>query len=97
MSKPLTDEPKRILIIRLSSLGDITHCIPVAYNIRKNYPECRIVWLTREKYREILEINEDIDEIIEIFRVSQSKNIAREIAFYFPAQFHSSVYAFLDS
>ena len=77
MPSPLTHKPKYILIIRLSSLGDITHCLPVSYNLRKHYPQARIAWLVRERYKELLEMEACLDEIVEIKNISPRRLIAR--------------------
>jgi ADP-heptose:LPS heptosyltransferase len=66
MTNLLIRQPKRILIIRLSSLGDITQCIPVSYNLRKKFNQAHITWLVREKYAKLLEMDASLDEIIEI-------------------------------
>ena len=36
----------RILIIKLSALGDVIHTIPVLHKLRRRYPDTRIDWLT---------------------------------------------------
>jgi heptosyltransferase I len=39
----------RILIIRLSSLGDILHALPAFSDLRASYPDSRIDWLVAKK------------------------------------------------
>jgi lipopolysaccharide heptosyltransferase I len=46
----------RVLIVRLGSLGDIVHAIPVAAALRRAYPAARIDWLVSARYREILDL-----------------------------------------
>jgi ADP-heptose:LPS heptosyltransferase len=65
---------KKILIIRFSSIGDIVLTTPVIRCIRKQIPDVVIHYLTKEKFRQILEhnpyldtiytINKDIDEVL---------------------------------
>lgn len=65
---------KKILIIRFSSIGDIVLTTPVIRCIRKQIPDAVIHYLTKEKFRQILEynpylntiytINKDIDEVL---------------------------------
>jgi heptosyltransferase-1 len=38
----------RILIIKLSSLGDIVHALPVLYFLKQAYPQAEIDWVTEE-------------------------------------------------
>ncbi len=39
----------KILIIRLSSLGDILHALPAFSNLRATFPDSRIDWLVAQK------------------------------------------------
>lgn len=45
--------PKKILIIKSSSMGDIIHALPVAHDIRKALPDVRIDWVAEESFRDI--------------------------------------------
>jgi len=56
----------RILIVKLSSIGDVVHALPVLRTIRHNLPNSYIAWIVEDKAREILEGNKDIDKIITI-------------------------------
>jgi len=60
----MDNENKRILVIQMSSMGDIVNTLPALYNIRKEYPTAYIAWLVRESFFEVLEKNPHIDEII---------------------------------
>jgi lipopolysaccharide heptosyltransferase I len=44
----------RVLIVRLSALGDIVHALPVLAALRRRYPEAHIDWLVEEAYAPIL-------------------------------------------
>ncbi|MFC2156777.1 glycosyltransferase family 9 protein [Acidobacteriota bacterium] len=55
---------KNILIIRLSSLGDIIHALPAFASLRKGYPNARITWVVEESGKEILDLVSGIDRII---------------------------------
>ncbi|HLX54565.1 MAG TPA: lipopolysaccharide heptosyltransferase I [Aquella sp.] len=57
---------KKILIIRLSSLGDIIHTFPMVYDIKKNKPEYEIDWLVDENFKDIVKLNPNVNEIISI-------------------------------
>jgi lipopolysaccharide heptosyltransferase I len=46
----------RVLLVRLGSLGDIVHAIPVAAALRRAFPAARIDWLVSAKHREILDL-----------------------------------------
>src|SRR6476620_11364325 len=51
----------RVLLVRLGSLGDIVHAIPVAAALRRAYPAARIDWLVSGKHREILDLVPVVD------------------------------------
>lgn len=46
----------RILIVRLSALGDIVHALPVLAAIRRAMPDATVDWLVEENYAPILSI-----------------------------------------
>jgi heptosyltransferase I len=60
----------RFLLVRLSSLGDIVHTLPAASALRDAFPEARIDWLVDAKWRELLEGNPDLSEVISVRRNS---------------------------
>lgn len=53
----------KFLIIRLSSLGDIIHSLPLVYRLRQSFPNAQIDWLTGEKGYELLSLIKEIDNI----------------------------------
>ena len=57
---------KRILIVKLSSIGDDVHALPVLRTIRHNLPNAYIAWIVEDKAMEMLEGNKDVDRIITI-------------------------------
>jgi heptosyltransferase I len=57
-------DPKSILIVKLSSIGDVIHALPVATALRRRFPEARITWLVSRKAREIVSEHPDVDQII---------------------------------
>jgi heptosyltransferase I len=46
--------PSRILIIRLSSLGDILHTLPAFINLKASFPDAQIDWLVAKKAKFLL-------------------------------------------
>ena len=44
----------KFLIIRLSSLGDVIHSLPLVNALRKNFPDAQVDWLTGKKGYEVL-------------------------------------------
>jgi lipopolysaccharide heptosyltransferase I len=56
--------PRKILIVKLSSLGDIVHTLPVLRTLRENFPNAHISWIVEEKNQDLLYKNPDLDELI---------------------------------
>ena len=64
--------PLKILIVKLSSLGDILHNLPVFWDLRKVYPFAQIDWVVEESYVELLEPlrkNESFNGLTEIIPI----------------------------
>ena len=51
---PAGTEFQRILIVRLSSMGDIVHTLPAAAMLREVFPHATIGWLIEERWAELL-------------------------------------------
>ena len=60
--------PRNILIIRLSSLGDIIHTIPAFAALRRGFPGAKISWAVAPPGKPILECLPGLDEILVIKR-----------------------------
>lgn len=54
----------RILIIRLSAIGDVLVTTPVARALRMQYPQAHLAWVVEPKARDILQGNPFLDEIL---------------------------------
>lgn len=55
---------KKILIVKLGSVGDITQTLPVAAVLRANFPTAEIDWITEEPSYTLLTTNEYLDKIL---------------------------------
>jgi lipopolysaccharide heptosyltransferase I len=64
----------RILIIRLSALGDIVHTLPLSRLIRRYLPGASIHWLVQDRLAPILENESSIDRVIPISRKDLGAN-----------------------
>jgi heptosyltransferase I len=45
----------KILLVKLSSLGDVLHNLPIVWDLRKRLPNARIDWIVEEAYVHLLE------------------------------------------
>lgn len=51
----MAQQPKKILIIKPSAMGDIVHALPVLSAVHKSYPDAEISWLVRTEFAGLLE------------------------------------------
>jgi heptosyltransferase I len=56
----------KILIIRLSSLGDILHTLPAFADLRASFPEAQIDWLVARRFKFLLSTVAGIDSLHEL-------------------------------
>ncbi|WP_424244805.1 lipopolysaccharide heptosyltransferase II [Elusimicrobium posterum] len=68
MNEQKSDKYPKILVIRLSSLGDIVLSSPVYKNLKAKWPNCHISLLVKKQFAEVLSGHPDIDEIITLKR-----------------------------
>lgn len=64
-----------ILLVKLSSIGDVVHTLPSLAALRKRYPEACITWVVEEESLDIIQGNPQIDRIL----VSGRKRWARRL------------------
>ena len=51
----MSSTPRRILLVRLSHLGDVVHALPVYHALRRGFPEARIAWAVQPEFAELIE------------------------------------------
>ncbi len=56
----------RILIVKLSSIGDIVHTLPALAALRSAMPQAEISWVVERRSSEILRDNPILDRLIEV-------------------------------
>jgi heptosyltransferase-1 len=55
---------RRLLIVKLSSIGDVVHALPVAVALRRHYPQAHISWAAEDWTAPLLRGHPAIDRII---------------------------------
>ena len=60
----MPDGFENILLIKMSSMGDILHALPAACALRDRFPRARISWLIDERFAHLIQGHSAIDEII---------------------------------
>ena len=51
----MTASPRRILLVRLSHLGDVVHALPVFHALRAAHPEAEIAWAVQPEFAGLLD------------------------------------------
>jgi lipopolysaccharide heptosyltransferase I len=57
-------EFKRILLIKLSAVGDVVHTFPVANRLRRRYPTARIDWVVKPSIAELVRHHPAINNVV---------------------------------
>jgi len=55
---------KRVLIIKVTSLGDIVEALPVVADIQRHYPGVKVDWAADESFAEIVRWNAGVDRVL---------------------------------
>lgn len=76
-------EYKNILLIKMSSLGDILHTLPFAAALRQLYPKAHITWLVHPQFAGFLPDPPVIDDVIYFDKVKFNKIGLKDKAAYF--------------
>src|SRR5215472_8622966 len=56
----------RILVIRLSSMGDVIHTLPAAASLKHSFPHSLLSWIVRERWAPLLQDNPFVDHIVPV-------------------------------
>jgi 3-deoxy-D-manno-octulosonic-acid transferase/heptosyltransferase-1 len=70
-------DPRSILIVKLSAIGDVVHTLPLLEVLRKNFPGATIDWLVEEEAGRIIEGHEAIDRVIVSRRKSWQRGLLK--------------------
>lgn len=55
---------KRILLVKLSSMGDIIHNMPMLHDIKQHFPEVQVDWVVEEGFAGLVSLNPLVNKII---------------------------------
>jgi len=78
----------RILIVKLSSIGDVVHTLPAAALLRRMLPNANIAWVAERRASAILKGSPAINELIEIDTRQWRKDFLRGVT---PADFRTQL------
>ena len=58
----------RILVVRLSSMGDVIHALPACATLKHSFPGSTLAWIVHPRWAQLLDDNPFIDEVIRFDR-----------------------------
>jgi heptosyltransferase-2 len=58
------NSPKNILIVRTDRIGDVVLSLPMAWLVKKKYPDCKVAYFIRNYTASLIDGNPFIDEVI---------------------------------
>ena len=58
----------RILVVRLSALGDLVHTLPVVAALRRSLPNAEIDWMVDERFSELVDLVPVVDRTVTLAR-----------------------------
>lgn len=62
----------RILVVRLSAMGDIIHTLPAVASLKNSYPGSHLTWVVEPRWLPLLEANPYVDRVVVLRRQSLS-------------------------
>lgn len=69
------DDPKKILLIRPSALGDVCRTVPVVAALRERYPRARIEWMIQRGFEDAVRLHPAVDAIVPFPRKDLAKDL----------------------
>ena len=54
----------RVLLVKLSSMGDVLHNLPVVSDLARAYPDIEIDWVTEAPYSELVALHPSVRRVI---------------------------------
>ena len=72
----------RLIIVKLSSIGDVVHTLPAAALLKRSLPGISLTWIVERRAAEILNDSPAIDRIIEIDTRAWRRNLLSSSTMY---------------
>lgn len=67
--------PRKFLVIRLGSIGDIVHALPAVSALGENFPQAQIHWAIETRHACLLEGNRYIQRVIQLDTLGWRRNL----------------------
>ena len=85
----------KILVIRLSSLGDVVLTGPVYKSLKAHWPDCRVTVLVKPQFAAALKGHPDVDEIVPFTGISDALRLVKMQGFTHLLDLHGNLRSFL--
>jgi len=82
MTRPRELDPRSILIVKLSAIGDVVQTLPMVEALRDRYPQAQIDWLVEEESSDLLMGHPALNRVIVSRRKSWPKRLFRKEEFW---------------
>lgn len=71
-------EDAHFIVVLVDKMGDVLACTCVARFLKAKYPHSHVTWFVKSAYRDLLERNPSIDEIVAVTCLSEAMDAAEE-------------------
>ncbi len=85
----------KILVIRLSSLGDVVLTGPVYKSLKAHWPDCRVTVLVKPQFAAALKGHPGVDEVVAFTGVSDALRLIKDRGFTHLLDLHGNLRSFL--
>jgi len=82
---------KKILLIRMSSMGDVILTSPLVRQLRQNFPEAQIDYLVRPEYADLVKYNPHLTHTL-LYDIQTGRKGLRELREYLKRQGYDAVF-----
>lgn len=82
MKKDFGQDPRKILIIRLSAIGDVVRTLPALRALRQRYPTAFIAWAVEDSSADLLSGHPDLNRVF-VFKRSRWRRDIRSVRTFF--------------
>jgi heptosyltransferase I len=71
------DRLRSVVLVKLSSIGDVVHALPVAMALRRRYPRLRITWVVEPPAAPLIEHHPAVDRVVRLPPLAWSAPVRR--------------------
>lgn len=75
--RQLQPEPSRVLVVKLSSIGDVLHAFPAVSALRRRFPEAHLAWAVDWRMKDLVAAHPAVDEILTLGQPRAAVNSSR--------------------